>query len=147
MLPSKTVTIAILCSLTLLIATSIYFSFSPRQTSLEEGSPEFIVQSYIQYLLDDNYQKAHNLLSEGSECEFITFISVISTNSNYLKQENLFHKETKVFGDTATVFIEVSGVETSLPIGVTGYNREESFTLVKENGQWRLLKFNYPNCG
>jgi len=144
---SKTVTIAILCSLTLLISASIYFSFSPRHSSLEKGSPEFVVQSYIRYLLDDNYQKAHNLLSEGSECEFIDFIAELSTHSNYLKQENVFHRETKVFGDTATVFIEITGVETSLPIGVTGYNREESFTLVKENGQWRLLKSNYPNCG
>lgn len=147
MQPSKNIIIAILCSLTLLIAASIYFSFSPRQASLEKGSPEFVVQSYIKYLLDDNYQNAHDLLSEGSDCEFIDFISVISTHSDYLKQENVSHIETKVFGDTATVFIEISGVETSLPIGVTGYNREESFTLIKEKDQWRLLKFNYPNCG
>ena len=98
-------------------------------------------------MLDDDYQEAHNLLSKVSKCEFIDFISSVDTHSNYLKQENIFHRETKVFGDTAAVFIEIRGVETSLPIGITGYNREESFTLVKENNQWRLLKFNYPNCG
>tara|TARA_Y100000996_G_scaffold415248_1_gene408923 strand:- start:1216 stop:1794 length:579 start_codon:yes stop_codon:yes gene_type:complete len=181
----KIIGIIILATVLSLIALSLFLTLSNNSLQTKEGSPENVIQTYIEFILEEKFNESYSLLSEEikSECAFIEYINNIESEIELFERGNIKHTKTVEFtnevaseikfpeydrerseddwddqnwqefepGEHATVYIDISIVDTTIPFGTDEYTQEETIILTKENTQindgskWKILKTSFMN--
>ena len=129
-----------------LVITSVVLSINRKSHTMKEGTPERVVQIYLQHLSDEDFENAYALLNEElkSECTFREFITNSTLAKTRFKGDSLTHKNTNEFEEVAIVSIEVTSIQTSIPFGADETRREELFTLSLEDGRWKISNLWFP---
>ena len=124
----------------ILVITSVVLSINRKSHTMKEGTPERIVQIYLQHLSEEDFENAYDLLNKElkSECDFSEFIKNSTLAKARFKGVSLTHKNTNEFEEVAIVSIEVTSIQTSIPFGADETRREELFTLSLEDGIWKI---------
>lgn len=178
----KIIGIIILATVLSLIALSLFLTLSNNSLQTKEGSPENVIQTYIEFILEEKFNESYSLLSEEikSECAFIEYINNIESEIELFERGNIKHTKTVEFtevaseiklyenindkddfydqnrqefehGEHATVYIDISIVDTTIPFGTDEYTQEETIILTKENIQindepkWKILNTSFLN--
>ena len=129
-----------------LVITSVVLAINRKSHTMKEGTPERVVQIYLQHLSEEDFENAYALLNEElkSECTFREFITNSTLARTRLKGDSLTHKNTNEFEEVAIVSIEVTSIQTSIPFGADETRREELFTLSLEDGIWKISDLQFP---
>ena len=130
----------------ILVITSVVLAINRKSHTMKEGTPERVVQIYLQHLSEEDFENAYALLNEElkSECTFREFITNSTLAKTRLKGDSLTHKNTNEFEEVAIVSIEVTSIQTSIPFGADETRREELFTLSLEDGIWKISDLQFP---
>ena len=130
----------------ILAITSVVLAINRKSHTMKEGTPERVVQIYLQHLSEEDFENAYALLDEElkSECTFREFITNSTLAKTRLKGDSLTHKNTNEFEEVAIVSIEVTSIQTSIPFGADETRREELFTLSLEDGIWKISDLRFP---
>ena len=130
----------------ILVITSVVLTINRKSHTMKEGTPERVVQIYLQHLSDEDFENAYALLNEElkSECTFREFITNSTLAKTRFKGDSLTHKNTNEFEEVAIVSIEVTSIQTSIPFGADETRREELFTLSLEDGIWKISDLRFP---
>jgi hypothetical protein len=129
-----------------LVITSVVLAINRKSHMMKEGTPERVVQIYLQHLSEEDFENAYALLNEElkSECTFREFITNSTLAKTRLKGDSLTHKNTNEFEEVAIVSIEVTSIQTSIPFGADETRREELFTLSLEDEKWKISDLRFP---
>jgi len=130
----------------ILVITSVVLSINRKSHTMKEGTPERVVQIYLQHLSEEDFENAYDLLNNElkSECDFSEFIANSTLAKTRFKGDSLTHKNTNEFEGVAVVSIEVTSIQTSIPFGADETRREELFTLSLEDGKWKISDLWFP---
>lgn len=135
--------LSVLIAVVLAIAViAAIFSGNSART-LNPGSPERIVQEYLQSLTDRRNDLAAKQLSKESSCTVEDIDRAYTWPS---AQITLIKSE--VTGDSAIVRVSVEQkTDTFMDSGIL--NEQPPFRLIKESGQWRITGIPWPlyDCG
>lgn len=114
--------------------------------ALDLETPEGTIQAYAQSVLDMDHARARSLLTEelADRCTAHDFRSAwvpTSTTATLLEVRN---RE-----QTAEVVVRFRSMAGPEPFGAGGINTIETFSLVREGGQWRISEVPWPlfECG
>ena len=129
-----------------LVITSVVLAINRKSHTMKEGTPERVVQIYLQHLSEEDFENAYALLNEElkSECTFREFITNSTLAETRFKGDSLTHKNTNEFEEVAIVSIEVTSIQTSIPFGADETRREELFTLSLEDEIWKISDLRFP---
>ena len=130
----------------ILVITSVVLAINRKSHTMKEGTPERVVQIYLQHLSDEDFENAYALLNEELkfECTFREFITNSTLAKTRFKGDSLTHKNTNEFEEVAIVSIEVTSIQTSIPFGADETRREELFTLSLEDEIWKISDLRFP---
>ena len=130
----------------ILVITSVVLSINRKNHTMKEGTPERVVQIYLQHLSEEDFENAYALLNNELkyECGFSEFIANSTLAKTRFKGDSLTHKNTNEFEEVAVVSIEVTSIQTSIPFGADETRREELFTLSLEDGKWKISDLWFP---
>ncbi|MEC8891255.1 MAG: hypothetical protein VX426_05940 [Chloroflexota bacterium] len=130
----------------ILVITSVVLAINRKSHTMKEGTPERVVQIYLQHLYEEDFENAYALLNEElqSECTFSEFLTNSTLYKTRFKGDSLTHKNTNEFEKAAIVTIELTSIQTSIPFGADETRREELFTLSLEEGLWKISDLRFP---
>ena len=130
----------------ILVISSVVLAINRKSHTMKEGTPERVVQIYLQHLSEEDFENAYALLNEElkSECTFREFITNSTLAKTRFKGDSLTHKNTNEFEEVAIVSIEVTSIQTSIPFGADETRREELFTLSLEDEKWKISDLRFP---
>ncbi len=108
----------------------------------EPGSPEAVVQEYVNAVLDEDADSAFALLTPAAQrrCD------VEDLEDRYIRgeQSRIVLVESKVDGDDATVDLEFNAVSGERPFDMYEYSFEQRFKLRNIDGTWRIATAQWP---
>tara|TARA_B110000263_G_scaffold248476_1_gene263490 strand:+ start:493 stop:1014 length:522 start_codon:yes stop_codon:yes gene_type:complete len=158
---TRAIGLVILAIIFLLIVISLILTLrgSPLQT--KNGSPENIIQTYIESIIEEDFETSYSLLSEElkSECAFSDYVMNIEREIELFNSGTVKHNKTLPLEEDVHVilYIDISTVITDVPFGTDEYTREEKITLIKSEyplgsdsshlieWRWEISKTSYLN--
>lgn len=126
----------------LIIAVIVAVTSNSSNKTLRIGSPEKVVQEYLVSLNDGRNDVALKLLASDSSC------SIQDIDRAYHSPDaETSLLESKIAGNTAVVRVSIQRDPTAMMDTSTG--EEQTFRLIKEEGQWRISGIPWPlyDCG
>lgn len=134
-------TVLITVILAIAIIAAIFSGNSAR--TLNPGSPEKIVQEYLQSLTDRHNDLAAKQLSKESSC------TVSDIDSAYIwPSAQITLLKSEVTGNSAIVRVSIQReTDTFMDSGIL--DEQPAYRLIKEQGQWRITGIPWPlyDCG
>ena len=134
-------TVLIAVALAIAVIAAIFSGNSAR--TLNPGSPEKIVQEYLQSLTDGRNDLAAKRLSKNSSCE------VEDIDRAYIwPSAQITLLKSEVTGNSAIVRVSVQRkTDTFMDSGIL--DEQPTYRLIKEQGQWRITGIPWPlyDCG
>ena len=135
--------LAILISLIFAVALIFAISTGSSVKTLSSGTPEKIVQQYLEAVNDGRNEDAAMLFSSSSIC------TVDDIDRAYIdtSAQVLLDKVTQKDETHAIVYISIQ--RSDGPLMSDPYVDKENYRLIKESGQWRLSGIPWPlyECG
>ena len=131
--------VGILIGIVVLIiaALLVFFTRENKQTYSSEDTPEGVVHNYVLAVLNKDYQRAYNYLSDlENKPSYDNFRHSFATGSLNPATAGVKIGNAEVTGEDATV--EVSMVYTPSDPFSTGYNNVGVAQLVRQNGTWKI---------
>ncbi|MBX3088510.1 MAG: hypothetical protein KF742_08455 [Cryobacterium sp.] len=131
--------IAVIVIILLIVVTAVIAVFaSGSQARLDPASPEFAVQKYSAAILDSDRDAAMEMVTSDlrNNCE------PSSDAGNYSVRITLV--STKINGDRATVKVTLNINYGGGAYGGSDVSTPDTFTLVKEGGNWRVSTAPWP---
>lgn len=108
-------------------------------TNFEPGTPEAVVQDYLQAVLDGDERSAVAFFASGSACAADDF-----TNRRDVTNVRITLLETETFANAeAAVDVRIRFDEPGLDV-ITPYDIDERFDLVIESREWRITGTPWP---
>ena len=104
----------------------------------DPDSPDGVVLSYIDAMLDDDADAAAVVLSKESDCDVPDLVGAYHPDSARIVVDDV-----EVDGAEATVVVEVSDIEGDGPMS-SEYTHTERFSLQREEGAWRIVDARWP---
>ena len=101
---------------------------------IDESTPEGVVQRYSAAVLDGSEDAATKYLADDARVDCGT-IAVTETESLRI---SLVNSELAENGDAADVTVSLNRDSSGGPFGGSGYEYEESFSLVRVDDGWRI---------
>ena len=128
--------------LVLLIAVAAVLSASRGPATFEEGSPEAVVQGYLDAMIKGDESAAHASLSDelGDDCT----VRDLRTRSNEVNNARVALRAVSIDGDEAEVEVSITENAGDVPFGGGGYTFEETFVLAREAGTWVIVEEPWP---
>lgn len=128
--------------------------FFVRQSSLDyvnDDTPEGVIHNYLLALNRENYEKAYSYLADKEDKpSFAHFRQTISTDYAYRSDIGVKILDTDTYkgegSDEAVVQLSIS-YASSDPIFRSGYSSNNSATLEKQNGEWKITMMPYDFWG
>jgi hypothetical protein len=113
---------------------------SPAEPSeFEPGTPEAVVQEYINALQERDIERAYDLLSENARDDVSRedFRSYTRPWQSPNTMQRIRLTDVDVRNDRATVTVTVE-TTTGTGINVSRYSYQQTVPLVREDGEWRI---------
>ena len=132
--------------LSALVIGSIYISTTRQNEPLTEGSPERTVQIYIDNILNDRSIEAYELIAKElrDNSRYSEFINKTSLSYDPYEVETITLVKSEIINDEAIVTVEKSTIETSIPLESTERKSRQTYILVKEDLEWKILETSFP---
>lgn len=128
-------TIAIL--IIALITTSILISNNQEDKQFATTTPEGVVQTYLEAVIEGKHDQAASLFVAGSECDAADIDRAYISES---LRVNLVSSEIE--GDSA--YVKIDANMNSGALFDDGYTESHTYRLKRENGNWRLEGIPWP---
>jgi hypothetical protein len=100
---------------------------------VDPGTPEGVVQQYLQAVVDGDYPAAADLLAPSSGCDLSDVSAAYAPGS-----AQVVLKDTAVDGDRAVVTVDVTEGAGDDLFGSSGYSHTERVTVVRDDGAWKI---------
>jgi len=115
---------------------------------LPEGSPERAVQLYLEAISGEDFEAAQATLSSElkERCSLEALYSRSYTREN-LDDSRVSHDTTNLVDDKAIVVLEVTQLSRGGPFDLNEWAHDEHYTLVREEGEWRISASPWPYQG
>jgi hypothetical protein len=134
--------LGIVIALILIIAVIVAVTSSNSTKTLSIGSPEKVVQEYLVALNEGRNDLAFKLLASDSSC------SIQDLDRAYHSPDaETSLLESKATENTAVVRVSIQYDPYTIIDGSSG--EEQTYRLIKEDGQWRISGIPWPlwDCG
>ena len=132
---TKTIGLVILVIVFLLIVISLILTLTDSPSEIKKGSPENIVQIYIESILKEDFESSYSLLSNETkvECDFSDYIINIEREIELFNRGTVEHDKTITVKENqeVIVYIDISVVTSTVPFGTNDYTNDEKITLIK----------------
>ncbi len=129
----------------LIIVSVLVSNLSDNRNSdlLSADSPEGTVQRYLMALTNDDLSAAYGYATTNlkNECTIEHFIDMTKWRDQSFSASL---KNASVFDDRTIVIVEITEPGGNQPFGRGGYSFDTSFTLMLENGEWRISEAPWP---
>jgi hypothetical protein len=132
-----------------LLIVSIVVALTQRLEPLPEGTPERAVQLYLTALEDSDYVTVHSLLSaeRRTECSLETIAFRDIGRGGRFADSRVTIVDTDLFDGSAVVTARITSIQRDGLFGTSDSSREERYSLLKEDGEWRLDRIAWPYFG
>ena len=131
--------------LSILVIISILLGLTQQPTEFEHGSPEAAVQKYLIAAVENDYETAYSLFSKEfrDQCPMRDFAGGTGAFSQ-LDNSRVTYEETKYVQETSVVITRVTYLDNGGPFGSMESSHEQRFTLMLENGEWKMSGESWP---
>lgn len=135
--------LAILISTIFLIAFIAAISSGNSLKTLNKGTPEATVQSYLQAVTDGRNDEAASYFATSSKC------TADDIDRAYIDENLQVLLEKTSFGSGNTAIVYISVQRSDGPLMTDLYQENQSFRLIKESGIWKMAGIPWPlyDCG
>ena len=135
-------------ALGVLLIAAIAVAMMRDAVILSEGSPERAVQLYLTAISEEDFQAAQATLSSElkERCSLEELYSRSFAREN-LDDSRVAHDVTNFVDDKAIVVFEVTQSSGGGPFDLNEWTHDEHYTLVREDGEWRILASPWPYQG
>ena len=134
-----------------LLTASIVVALMDKAETLPEGSPEAAVQRFLTLVEEEDLELAYGLLSEElrQECAVEKFAGGALPVVDRLEDDRVTLDGTRTVGDTVFVTVRVTRFHGSGPFGPSESSFRESFSLLRQEEEWRFSEYPWPfhACG
>lgn len=130
--PDRTL-IAILSIIVVIVIVALVVVFTRgAPADVDPSTPEGVVQSYTRSVISNDRDAALDLLAADirNNCD--------RSEPNNMRDLRMTVISTKVNGNTAVVEVTISHGAGDGLFGDSGYTSDESFTMVREDGAWKV---------
>jgi hypothetical protein len=135
-------------ALGVLLIAAIAVALMRDAVVLPEGSPERAVQLYLQAISEEDFEAAQaTLSSELKERCSLEALYARSYARENLDNSRVAHNTTNLVDDKAIVVFEVTQVSQGGPFDLNEWSHDEHYTLVREEGEWRISASPWPYQG
>lgn len=135
--------LAILVSLIFAVALVFAISTDSSVKTLSNGTPEKLVQEYLDAVNDGRNEDAAALFSSSSSC------TVDDIDRAYIDTSAQVILDKVVTNDETHAIVYISIQRSDGPLMSDPYVDKENYRLVKQDGQWKLSGIPWPlyECG
>ncbi len=137
--------------LVILLVVSIIVALLEREEPLTAGTPEAAVQQFLRAAESEDLAVAFYSLSAAlqEECSLEEFGGRSYPTRNQLGDARVTLEKSQVIDDTAFVTVRISQFRGSGPFGTSESTFEQRYSLLKEEGEWKIAEYPWPffNCG
>jgi len=125
-----------------IVALIVVLAVKEPTAELDEGSPEGVVQQYLNAAIDKNFDQAKSFLASDTKCTADDFDRAYIQNSIRIGLSDATSTEVSA---KVTITIETSNGD---PFGGS-YSESQTFRLVKEESGWKITGIPWPTyeCG
>lgn len=108
----------------------------------ETGSPEAVVQEYVNAVLDEDADAAFALLTPAAQRR----CNVDDLEDRYIRGERsrIVLIDSEIDGASATVELEFNAASGDSPFDIYEYSFEQRFELRNIEGEWRIADSQWP---
>jgi hypothetical protein len=126
--------------LVVVVAVAALFVAMRPPTQFDPDTPEGTVQSYLQAVEAEDWDKAHGLLSASlqKKCK-VEDMRAVDESVSRAVIENV----TEV-GTVTRVEVRITHVYLNDPLSPSSYDSVESYDLEQEEGRWVIAEFAWP---
>lgn len=100
---------------------------------VDPGTPEGVVQEFLQHIVDGDYPAAADLLAPSSGCDLSDVSAAYAPESARVVLE-----DSAVDGDRAVVTVDVTEGSGDDLFGSSGYSHTERITVERDDGAWKI---------
>ena len=137
-----------------LLVVAVVVALLEQEETLPEGTPEAVVQQFLQAIQSEEFELAHSFLSEDlkNECAAEQFFAphFRAYPPVRLADERITLVDTTTIGDSTFVNVRITRFRSSDPFDSSPFGRSESsyeqqFTLQQVAGEWRFTRYPWPS--
>ena len=137
-----------------LLVVAVVVALLEQDETLPEGTPEAVVQQFLQAIQSEEFELAHSFLSEDlkNECAAEQFFAppFRAYPPLRLADERITLRDTTTIGDSTFVDVRVTRFRSSDPFDSGPFGRSESsyeqrYTLQQIDGEWRFTSYPWPS--
>lgn len=127
--------------LLVVLGVGIYAAVVRAPATLDPGTPEGVVQSYLQAVFDEDYSQAREYLAPAlaRRCTVADFRDSWVPPSMAASLDG-----TREVDDGVEVDVRLRQVQGPDPLGGGGYEQTETFELIDVDGLWRITGRPWP---
>ena len=137
-----------------LLVVAVVVALLEQEETLPEGTPEAVVQQFLQAIQSEEFELAHSFLSEDlkNECAAEQLFGTSFRPNLQLGDERVTLEDTTTIGDSTFVNVRITQFRGSDPFDSGPFGRSESsyqqrFTLQQINEEWRFTDYPWPSHG
>jgi hypothetical protein len=125
------------------IALALYFVRREEAVYQPEDTPAGVVHNFVLALHNGEYERAHNYLADTERKPDLTaFRQPFISRQLDIQTSSLQIGETDLHGEEAIVVVTI--VHASNNPFDSVYHTPETFTLIMQNGDWKITHLPYP---
>lgn len=135
--------LALLISIISVGAVLLAITSSNSVKTMKSGTPEAVVQAYIQNVNEGRNEEAAANFTEDSKC------TVDDIDRAYIDQNAQVTLDKSVITSTNSAIVYVSIQRSGGPLMADTYTEPQTFRLNREDGVWKIAGIPWPlyNCG
>ena len=133
-----------------LLIASIVVALTEREEPLPEGTPERVVQRFLQAIEAEDFVLAYGFVSDSlqQECAIEEFASRSMAFDRDLRDSRVTLEKTTRFDGSAVVVVDVTRFRSGGPFETSENSSEHRFQLRQDSGgQWRITDLRWPFYG
>jgi len=129
-----------------LVIFSIVIAFTGRTDPLPDGSPERTVQLFLVAAEDEEFAIAYDLFAKKlkDECSLEKFAQAHPDGTGDLRDSRVRYVGSKILNGSRLVDAKVTQLSNSGPFGASEYSENHRYILVREEGEWRISRYTWP---
>jgi hypothetical protein len=125
-----------------LLAVVAVFVALRDPVTFDPNTPEGVTQAYLNALIDDDADGAHELLT--SELRLRCDIDELSDRHYRREDSRITLVGSETVGDTAEIEVKFTVTYSDGPFGYSESSFEETFQLTRSEGVWRIAEAPWP---
>lgn len=135
--------LAILIAVVSVVALILAITSSNSVKTMKSGTPEAVVQQYLQRVNEVRNEEAASYFSKGNKC------TVDDIDRAYIDNNAQVTLDKSVITSTNSAIVYVSVQRSNGPLLADTYTEPQTFRLNRENGLWKIAGIPWPlyYCG